>query len=178
MPDGEEMPVGDSCEGVICNRGEECVSGVCVGSDLCGGGRSIPCGRGEQCVNGVCVAGDPCEQMMCSAGEECVDGVCVAPDPCEQVMCNTGEECVNGECFTLDLCDTVGNSRLGIRLYVRHNCGSCHGTDAAGGSGPPLIGVGCDLIFLNLSGDDPHPLTVEGVTKQDAADLEAYLNLL
>ncbi len=72
----------------------------------------------------------------------------------------------------------MGISRIVVRLYILNNCGSCHGTAAAGGTGPTLIGVGCELIFLNLSDNDPHPLTVEGVTRQDAADLEAYLNSL
>ncbi len=56
---------------------------------------------------------------------------------------------------------------------MANNCAACHGDDAMGP--PSLIGADATTIFDKLSGNVSHVGgTVEGVTEQDALDLEAW----
>jgi mono/diheme cytochrome c family protein len=70
----------------------------------------------------------------------------------------------------------------GIRFYLANGCGDCHGSSAEGGNqGPTLIGASCELIFDNLTGNDPHPITVnvdQVFTPTALPDMEAWLNSL
>ncbi len=161
---------GDPCAGVECPEGETCVGGVCVPVDPCEG---VECPEGETCVDGECVPEDPCAGVECPEGETCVDGECVPADPCEGVTCETCEECVDGECVPL-----VGDVTAGQTFYADNGCAACHGAEGGGGLGPALTESTCTLLYENLAGIDAHPATVEGVTEQDAADMEAWLSSL
>ncbi len=166
--DGECVAT-DPCDGVTCGDGETCVDGECVATDPCDG---VTCGDGETCVDGECVAADPCDGVTCGDGETCMDGECVADDPCAGVTCGTCEECVDGQCTAL-----AGTAATGEAFYAANGCANCHGADASGGGGgPSLRETNCAAIFDHLSGKETHPGgTVDGVTEQDAADLEAWL---
>jgi hypothetical protein len=172
--DGECVAM-DPCADVNCDEGDECIDGECVAMDPCA---DVNCDEGDECIDGECVAMDPCADINCDDGEECIDGECVATDPCADVTCNDGEDCVDGECIAVDPCDVGGEVNTGMTFYTANGCNNCHGANAEGGAGPTLIGLSCDLIFDNLSGADPHPVTVNGMTRQDAADLKAYLDSL
>lgn len=61
-------------------------------------------------------------------------------------------------------------------FYVDKGCAACHGADATGGNAPGLIGATSNAILEKLDGTVAHVGgTVDGVTAQDAADLEAWL---
>jgi mono/diheme cytochrome c family protein len=59
------------------------------------------------------------------------------------------------------------------------NCGNCHPGGGAG-AGPAITDATADEIFAVLSGAESHGFgpTIDDVTEQDAADLEAYLGSL
>ena len=58
-------------------------------------------------------------------------------------------------------------------------CAVCHGADATGDFGPSLVGAPSDTILDMLDGTLAHTGgTVDGVTAQDATDLEAWLGSL
>ena len=104
-------------------------------------------------------------------GETCVDGECVTDDPCAGVTCGTCEECVDGQCIAL-----AGTAATGEAFYAANGCANCHGANANDGFAPSLVGASCSLLFDKMSGAVSHNGgTAEGVTEQDAADLEAWL---
>jgi hypothetical protein len=79
--------VGDPCAGVTCGAREFCRAGDCVGS--CAG---VSCGPTERCRGGRCEAtgcAQPCgERLVCDAES----GNCV-PDPCLGASCTSGQVC-------------------------------------------------------------------------------------
>ena len=105
-------------------------------------------------------------------GETWVDGVCVPDDdPYEAVSCGTCEECLEGSCVPLE-----GDAATGEAFYSANGGGACHGANANDGFAPDLTTADCALLFDKLSGNVSHSGgTVDGVTEQDAADLEAWL---
>ena len=114
---------------------------------------------------------DPCQGVQCDEGETCVDGQCVADDPCADVTCDEGETCVDGQCVA----DVTGpDPAAGEAFYAANNCAVCHGADATGP--PSLVGVNADTHFDKLSGNVSHAGgTVDGVTEDDAANVEAWI---
>ncbi len=65
----------------------------------------------------------------------------------------------------------------GGAFYEANGCASCHGKDGGGGfQGPGLRGGKASVLLSFLDGTRMHSgETVEGVTAEDAANLEAYL---
>ncbi len=66
----------------------------------------------------------------------------------------------------------------GAAFYSAQGCGSCHGKDGGGGfEGPGIRGQKADALLSFMDGSATHGGgTVEDVTAEDAADLEAYLS--
>lgn len=108
--------VEDACVGVMCNEGQRCESGRCVGvcdgircpiDQVCRAGRcvdgcaGVTCDSDQVCVGGTCVP--RCQCRRCAASETCqADGRCV-PTSCAMISCATGQRCVSGACR--DACD-------------------------------------------------------------------------
>lgn len=70
----------------------------------------------------------------------------------------------------------TGDATAGATFFSDNNCATCHGADGSGGIGPDIRMEDADEIFSRLSGGTSHPGgTVNGVTQQDAADVEAWL---
>ncbi len=174
LPGGEltfDRMVVDPCEGVTCDPGETCIDGVCVPDDPCEG---VTCDPGETCVDGACIPDDPCAGVTCDPGEVCVDGECVPEDACAGVTCATCETCAEGVCEPL-----VGDPVVGADFYTDNGCALCHGDNAEGVIGPSLVGEDCADLYDVMSGNVTHTGgTVDDVTEQDAADLEAWLGSL
>ncbi len=65
----------------------------------------------------------------------------------------------------------------GRAFYEANDCASCHGKDGGGDfQGPRLRGGKASVLLSFLDGTGMHGGgTVEGVTTEDAANLEAYL---
>ncbi len=189
-----DCPTGEACDDEDpCTENDTCVVGVCVGTPVlcppgqsCDDGECVPddacdgviCDEGEVCVDGECISDDGCDGVMCDVGESCVDGECVPDDPCDGVMCNDGETCVEGECVAEDACDTPGNATVGAAYYTANGCAGCHGSDGSNGFAPNIVGASCELIFDNLTGADPHPVTIDDITQEDAANLAAFLEAM
>ena len=94
--------------------------------------------------------------------------------PCEGVTCGTCEECVEGSCVPLE-----GDAAAGGTFYLANGCGACHGANGNDGFAPDVTTADCALLFDKMSGNVSHAGgTFEGVTEQDAADLEAWLGSL
>lgn len=116
----------DDCDGVVddgdlCDPGEICDRGVCIGA--CGGGE-FRCSAGLTCrQDGYCV--DPaCETVTCEAGQICFAGDCI--EPCGGVLCPFGQECRVGRC--LDPCAGVecGDDRVCVEGACLTTC-ECSG---------------------------------------------------
>ena len=70
----------------------------------------------------------------------------------------------------------VGTAATGEAFYAANGCANCHGANANDGFAPSLVGASCSLLFDKMIGVVSHNGgIVEGVTEQDAADLEAWL---
>jgi MYXO-CTERM domain-containing protein len=83
----------DTCVGINCDPGQECIDGQCVDLDC----DSSLCPPGRVCVLGQC-AQDPCGGVMCGPGRVCKDGQCV-DDPCRLIVCPSGAICDDrGQC--------------------------------------------------------------------------------
>lgn len=120
---------------------------LCQGSALC---LSLSLGFVIGCPGAMPT--DLCADVTCDAGETCVEGTCVQDTP-------TADP-VAGEAFFMD-----------------KGCAGCHGADAMGveGSGPNITDTDAATIFDKLSGAVFHAGgTREGVTEQDATDIEAW----
>jgi hypothetical protein len=109
--------VDDDCNGLVddgdlCEAGEICDRGTCIGR--CGTGEfrcntdstcrdgycveracaEVTCAEGQVCVLGICHGA--CDDVICPQGQECRTGACTSP--CESVTCSPGEVCSNGVC--------------------------------------------------------------------------------
>jgi hypothetical protein len=103
--------VDPGCDGVVCDVGQRCVGGECVGAcegivcpepygcragqcvDVCG---EITCDECSVCEGGSCVP--RCPDVACASGEECLpDGHCVETS-CRGVSCPAGQVCSGGTC--------------------------------------------------------------------------------
>jgi hypothetical protein len=135
------------------------------------------CDPGEVCTNGQCVAEAECDDNAdCEAGEVCTNGQCVAEAECDDnADCEAGEVCTNGECVPEA---GGGDPVAGQAFYNANGCAGCHAADGSGVVGPNIQDATAEEIFANLSGADPHPVTVAGVTQEDAEDVAAWLNSL
>jgi hypothetical protein len=150
----------DDCDGVVddgdlCDAGEICDRGVCIGA--CGGGEfrcsaglvcrsdgycvdpaceEVTCDAGQVCVAGDCV--DPCAGVVCPFGQECRAGRCV--DPCAGVECGENRACVDGACLTTCACSGCPEGNLcsaerGICIEAACDSVSCDvGTHCEAGS--------------------------------------------
>ncbi|MBL8721493.1 MAG: DUF4114 domain-containing protein [Myxococcales bacterium] len=106
---------GAPCGGVICPKGQTCISDACV--DLCAG---VKCGVGQVCRDGICFSGcSSCSGVSCESGtkcdpvkDDCVDPSCTTPcpsgtyckagkcvDACEGAACPPGQTCTAGKCL-------------------------------------------------------------------------------
>ncbi len=142
--------------------------GCSITADPCAG---VTCDAGETCVGGQCVADDPCADVTCDAGETCVDGQCVADDPCADVTCDACQTCVDGVCV-----DLAGDTAAGQTFYANNGCAACHGANGDDGFAPTVVGASCNSIFAKLNGAEDHAGgTVDGITEQESADLQAWL---
>lgn len=94
----------------------------------------------------------------------------IAPESCAGVTCDPEESCVDGVCVPQE---PEGDPVAGEAYYTANNCAACHGADAT--EPPSLIGADATTILDKLSGVVSHVGgTFEGVSRQDALDLEAY----
>ena len=86
-----------------CPDGQQCIDGVCSGSQMCV--EDFECPQGQQCIDGVCVDQFFCQNdFECDFGEICVDGSCV-PDNgfCQfDSDCDFGQICLNNFCTDPD----------------------------------------------------------------------------
>lgn len=73
----------------------------------------------------------------------------------------------------------TGTASQGITVF-QSNCMSCHGSSAAGGSGPNIRGAGSDTIqSVVRSGKGSMPaFSTTTITDQSLADLIAYIDSL
>lgn len=81
----------DSCAGMICPGGLECVDGVCP--DPC---TDVECAEGLGCFMGDCI--DLCYGVSCAEGQQCDTGSGQCLDQCGEVQCGLGERCDAGMC--------------------------------------------------------------------------------
>ena len=121
---------------------------------------------------------DLCADVTCDPGETCVEGACVQDTPtdlCADITCDPGETCVEGACVQDE---PTADPVAGEDYFMAKGCANCHGADATGveGSGPDITDTDAATIFDKLSGSVSHgggPR--EGVTEQDALDVEAWI---
>lgn len=96
------------CDGVVCNKCEQCIDGSCVST----------CHSCQQCdttsINGTCVpkacspACGACQQCVCSAGvTSCETLGYPCPQPNGPACCNALQCCVDGACLACDCSDVV-----------------------------------------------------------------------
>ena len=103
----QDRPDGTPCDGVACNVGETCTSGVCSG------GSAVNCSTsGDTCNTALCDAGGlegncdtltpaangtPCDDgLFCTVNDSCLDGDCVDTD--EQSCAHLDTQCQVGVC--------------------------------------------------------------------------------
>ena len=68
-----------------------------------------------------------------------------------------------------------GDPDAGLVFFEGNNCGACHGEDGRSGFASSLQGIAAEDILSRLNGTTSHTGgTVEGVTEEDAADVEAW----
>jgi hypothetical protein len=84
---------GEVDDGDLCNPGEICLRGTCVGA--CDTGE-FQCDPGLSCDNGYCVDPD-CVGVDCEVGDVCRDGRCV--NSCSGIVCPVGQDCIDGRCI-------------------------------------------------------------------------------
>ena len=95
---------------------------------------------------------------------------------CGGVTCAADETCVNNACV---LQNTGGDPVAGAAFFLNNGCMGCHGADATGGDdGPNLHAVDAATIFARIAGTATHPIKVQGVTQQDAEDVQAWIDSL
>lgn len=75
----------------------------------------------------------------------------------------------------------AGNAENGKRWYLMHNCNSCHGLHGNDGRAPDIAGLkmGFRRFLRKLRTTDAPvmpPFPDSKLSKQDAADIYAYLN--
>ena len=129
----------DSCHGVQCDQGRECVvyglQHECeqVTTDPC---RGFQCGTYEKCItsnNGTAECVDSCHGVQCDQGRKCVvyglQHECeqVTTDPCRGFQCGTYEKCItsnNGTAECVDSCHGVqcDQGRKCVVYGVEHEC--------------------------------------------------------
>ena len=180
-PDDGLACTDDSCENVddvatAVNTPKDCGDQICNPAD----GECVDCLADADCAQGFCseAGGNTCVECLldgqCAAGQVCDNGQCVAEPACTvDEDCAAGQVCTNGECVA-----GGGDAAAGEAFYIANGCGGCHAADASGGFGPNIQGASAADILAQLNGADPHPVTVDGVTEQDALDLEAWLGSL
>ena len=158
---------------------DECLNGVCIGSDPCVGvtcPASMPCETTPVCMLGACplptskAEGAPCASTGTTVDGRCQLGLCVLnpPDPCLGVNCSAKSVCfkdgvcVEGTCANPmqadgTTCDTVNTCVRGV-CQVPDPCASknCDAVTSCRGAGMCSAG----MCFLG-------PPRNEGVTCDD-----------
>src|SRR5580698_821356 len=86
-----------------CDPGWQCQNGLCVDPKCVG----VICEVGQICRAGTCVGG--CDGVTCPLGQECQLGICI--DPCAGVTCN-GAVCDHGACVTVCSCQPCGAGQV------------------------------------------------------------------
>ncbi|WP_242515409.1 hypothetical protein [Sorangium cellulosum] len=144
--EGGQVCVGGACvggcDGVVCPANQECQLGRCV--DLCA---AVECGEGNVCERGVCQS--HCGCRACPDGTVCTEsGRCVDAG-CEDKSCPEGQYCKAGSC--VDAC--AGVVCPGNAACINGHCGEpvFIGTGATTASGGPDEG--------GLIPDDPGTLS-------------------
>jgi MYXO-CTERM domain-containing protein len=141
--------VDNDCNGMVdegeglCDPGQVCDKGTCVGACGTGEFRSDP---GFTCKTGHCIE-DACADKVCEAGQACRGGVCM--NACDGVVCPGGEECQLGRC--VDPCKAVtctGGKVCERGLCVSDcSCRGCKDGLVCGADGkcsdPKCVGVMC-----------------------------------
>lgn len=127
----EGLCVEQACMGVVCEGGEVCVGGACVGG--CDG---VVCPANQECQLGRCV--DLCANVTCEGGMVCERGICQSDCGCR--TCPDGKACADdGRCVDAG-CEDV--SCPAGQLCVRGSCAdACAGVVCPGGA--PCMGGFC-----------------------------------
>lgn len=122
----------DRCDKKQCyEAGGVCKLGECI--DLCEG---VTCDKYEECQRGVCVDVS-CYSQGCPSGETCIQGEC-KPDPCANVNCTNDEFCKEGQCLTLcevlkcekgQSCQVVENNGAYETQCIDDDCVGVHCND-------------------------------------------------
>ena len=78
-----------------------------------------------------------------------------------------------------DILALTGDATAGATVYA-DNCASCHGTDATGGSGPAIAGMGEteEMAEVILEGEGDMTAFDGVISDQDIADVIAYVQSL
>ena len=131
---------GTACDdGDPVTTGDECVGGVCGGTDLCA---TVTCTASDQChVAGSCdQATGLCSDPIAGNGTGCDDG-----DPA-----TTSDVCTGGVCSGVDLCATV-TCTASDQCHVAGTC-----DQATGACSDPIVGNGtlCDDGDPVTTGDE------------------------
>ena len=105
------MCVEEACQGVVCDQGQRCEGGVCVGAcdgvvcpwdRICRAGRCVDACAGQSCddctvcKDGLCVS--RCQYTPCPTGQTCQDDGSCLEDACVGVTCQAGFHCEGGNC--------------------------------------------------------------------------------
>ncbi|MBZ0120607.1 MAG: hypothetical protein K8H88_26680, partial [Sandaracinaceae bacterium] len=149
-PEGESCSgagvcLEDACATVMCNEGQRCVGGTCIGA--CDG---IVCPGDQICRVGACI--DPCLGITCDGGRVCEGGVCVEGCACRG--CPGSRECApSGQCVA------PGCSNVTCDLGLVCRAGAC--VDAC-------MGAVCPSGQICRTGECvPEPITDGGVAMVD-----------
>ena len=157
MPVTNETPCDD---GLLRTDFDQCVDGVCVGTDLCDTTECAPPAACRQ--EGVCFRGNCTYELLpqgaqCSDGDPATDedtcteaGACVGIDYCDTTECPLTECQVSSSCYR------------GVCTYVeRSNGTACTDTDGNECTAAQCYGGACvqDVLLNNVECDDGDELT-------------------
>ena len=134
---------GPCSDGDACTSGDQCLDGVCVGSDRCEDQNQC---TGHTCtvVAGVAVCQyenltGPCaDGDVCTVGDRCMDGLCV---PGYQQDCDDNRACTRDSCDPVDGCVNDAGAVDGTRCENANLCtlnSQCQGGNCVGGATVPV----------------------------------------